>query len=309
MRSVKQRLVVIVGPTAAGKTSLGIALAQRMGGAVVCADSRQVYAGMNIGTAKPRAAWRRNAHSVNMPEEVNGIAHYLLNIRTPDNQLSLAQWQHAAWRVISRIIVTDRNPLLVGGTMLYADSVVDNYSIPPVPPKPDLRQWLAGRPTDALYEELLLADPAARNFIQPHHKQRIIRALEVIAATGLTFSSLRRRHAALYNVRLIGLFPGWEELKRLLHKRAVVMMQDGLLAETQQLQQRYGDIPLLATLNYRHAAAVLAGTFSSASAVNEMTRDSLRYARRQMAWWRRRKDMAWFTSVTQALAAKDFLTH
>ncbi|MBI1833453.1 MAG: tRNA (adenosine(37)-N6)-dimethylallyltransferase MiaA, partial [Candidatus Andersenbacteria bacterium] len=172
----KLHLKVIVGPTAAGKTDYAIQIAQQTNGAVISADSRQLYAGMNSGTAKPQEAWNSNAHDIFTADLVNDIPHYLLNVRTPNNPMTLTEWQEAAFHIIDQ----SHNPLLVGGTMLYVDSIVFNYSVPNVSPNESLRAELETQSTNDLYAKLLTQDPAAKEFIEPHHKRRIIRALEVI---------------------------------------------------------------------------------------------------------------------------------
>jgi tRNA dimethylallyltransferase len=281
---MKPKLFTIVGPTASGKTALALRLARELPAAVVSADSRQVYTGMNIGTAKPRAAWRDAPHGPEIPDVIEAVDHYLLNIREPNQLLTLAEWQQAAFTVIDSIIAGGRTPLLAGGTMLYIDSVVDNYVIPTVAPNHQLRAQLETESADALYAELLQRDPEAQRFIEPHNKRRIIRALEVMQASGAPFSETRRRQAARYDVIPLGLFPGWEKLEGAIRQRAQAMLADGLLAERQQLSDRCGaDLPLLKTINYKEAPDLEA-----------MVRANLRYARRQMSWWRGRQNIVWF---------------
>lgn len=309
---VKPALCVIVGPTATGKTALGIELAKRLGRAVVSADSRQVYAGMNIGTATPlRPGMRRGfagqePHGIFAPDVIDGVEHYLLNIRRPDDPLTLAQWQRAAHRVIDRLMADGTPPLLVGGTMLYIDSITRGYALPAVPPNASLRSRLATVPTEALASQLREQDPAALYFIDLRNRRRMIRALEVIAATGRSFAAQRQRRAPRYNVRPLGLFPAWPALRRAVEARARAMLQDGLLEEVEALQRRFGHAcPLLATLNYRQASAVLAGRLTHDEAVEEMTKANMRYAHRQMSWWRKRLDIRWFATPAEALAASD----
>lgn len=295
----KPKLTVVLGPTAVGKTDYAIRLAQQSKGAVVSADSRQVYIGMDIGSAKPREAWLTAAHSLDSPEIVSGIPHYLFNIREPNEPLSLAEWQELAFAAIDRILAQGFSPLLVGGTMLYVDSVVYNFEIPAVPPHPALRAELEKRKD--LYEELLERDPEAKKFIEPENKRRIIRALEVMEATGRPFSEARQRRTPRYDAKILGLFlrqiggqAGWDELKRRIELRAKRMFEEGLLEEMAALRQKYGkDLPLLKTMHYRQAGAVLDGAMSQEEALRSMVRDNLRYAHRQMSWWKNRKDIAW----------------
>ncbi len=294
-------MIVILGPTAAGKTSLGITAAQKTHGSVVSADSRQLYAGMDVGTSSP-AGLGQESHHLLQPDVIDGVEHYGFNIREPDRQITLGQWQRAAFKMIDHVISQGRVPLLVGGTMLYIDSVVDNYEIPAVPPDRGLRDELKWIETARLYARLIAQDPGATKFVEPGNKRRIIRALEVMEATGRPFSQQRRKRQARYETQIFGLFPGWAVLNRRISARASQMMNNGLLEETRRLQDRYGkDLPLLQTMNYRQAAYVLSGIMAKEQAVGEMTKVNARYARRQMSWWRRRQDIQWFAQPSNAL--------
>lgn len=323
-------LIVLLGPTAAGKTALGIALAQKMNGAVISADSRQVFAGLNIGTAKPKEAWQDASHDVLTADRVDGVDpvrakppkvaeamplaaagrvsnvvdHYLLNIREPDEPYTLAQWQADAYQVIEHIQAHGKTPLLVGGTMLYLDSIIFNYNIPAVAPNPKLRQELAQKSTSELYQQLLTHDAAAADFIEPHHQQRIIRALEVIAATGKPFSASRQRSPARYRLKIMGLSPGWDALEKNIRTRAQHMMKDGLVEETRQLQRRYSPtLPLLKTMNYQQAMQVTSGELLEKKAIEAMVQANLRYAHRQMSWWKKNPSITWYATTAAAYHA------
>lgn len=294
----KPKLIVVVGPTAAGKTDYAIQLAKQISGVVVSADSRQVYSGMNVGSAKPRPAWLAAAHGLNTADIVDDVPHYLLNIREPNQMMTLAEWQEAAWAAIEKIIESGETPLLVGGTMLYVDSIVKNFDIPRVKPDPAFRELKSQNAKGKLYEELLKKDPGAGKFIEPHNTQRIIRALEVIEATGQPFSVQRQKQESPYDVKILGLFSDWEELAKRIEERAQKMLEDGLLEETAALREHYGaDLPLLKTMNYRQAARVLDGILSPPQAVAEMKKENMRYARRQMSWWKNRKEIEWLRST------------
>lgn len=280
---LKPRLTAIIGPTASGKTDYGIQMAQKLHGEVISADSRQVYRGMNIGTAKV--------------QDTQGISHHLIDIRDPDQPLALAEWQELAFQTIDDIVKRGKYPILVGGTMLYVDSVVLNFEIPAVVPDSTFRAEKEQLAVEDLYAELLAKDPEAKTFIEPRNVRRIIRALEVIEATGKPFSETRKRHEPRYDVEMVGLFPQWDELKVRIEKRAKVMFEEGLLNEVKHLQETYGaDLPLLKTQNYRQAARVLSGELSKAEAVADMVKSDLRYAHRQMSWWRGRNDIEWRTN-------------
>lgn len=285
-----ERVVVILGPTASGKTALGTMLAQQHNGAVISADSRQVYAGFNIGTAKPPEAWQREPHDTITPDVVDGTPHYLLNIAAPSGRLTLAEWQKAAYHCIEQVVTKHQLPIIVGGTMLYVESILNNYQLPEVPPRESLRAALEAEPTDSLYEQLTVKDPKAREFIEPGNKRRIIRALEVIAATGQPFSRTRQRGEPRYDFYVIGLFPGWETLQKNVTDRAQGMLDQGLLKETLSLRAQYGpDLPLLKTMNYAQAPDL-----------PKVIQANMRYAHRQMSWWRKHQEITWFTAASDA---------
>ncbi len=242
-----ERLIVITGPTASGKTDLATQLAGELGGSIISADSRQVYVGMNIGTATPLRSSSfagQEPHGHLEPDLIHGVEHYLFNIRRPDQPMSLSEWQAAAFSTINHAHAQSHTPLLVGGTMLYVDSIVKNYDLPNVPADVQFRQEKEGLSAETLYAELLKKDPATRDFIEPENKRRIIRALEVMAATGKTFSELRRQRPSPYEITIIGLFDGWEALEQRISQRVTTMLAEGLLEETQRLLDEYGaDLP------------------------------------------------------------------
>jgi len=279
---------VIVGPTASGKTALAVRVAEELNGELVSADSRQVYKGMDIGTA------------MDLDHK-----HYLVDMREPDNPLTLVEWQREAFAVIDKLAGSGKMPILVGGTMLYVDSIVDNYNIPEVEPDEKLREQLEGEDVRVLYEKLLQLDPKAQKFIEPNNKRRIIRALEVMEATGEAFSTQRRAREPRYDVKMIGIQVDWDELRERIKIRAQQMLDDGLLEETRKLQERYGDgLPMLQTMNYKQALEFMAGLRAEKETVDEMVRVTMRYARRQMSWWRRRRDIKWVKNP-ESLSAED----
>jgi tRNA dimethylallyltransferase len=293
--------LVILGPTASGKTTLALELAHKFEGAVISADSRQIYSELNIGTAKPKEAWRDTPHPPNKADLVDGIPHYLLNVAAPDLRYTLAEWQREAYRLMTSLCARTIKPVIAGGTMLYIDSLIYNFSIPPVAPNETLRTELEALATTELYARLLAQDTAAQEFVEPHHRRRIIRALEVIQSTGQPFSSLRQSGPSPFEFILIGLFPGWVTLKANIRQRSEQMLNEGLLDETRRLQERYStELALLKTINYQQAAEVAAGKKTPQQAQDDMVQASMRYAHRQMSWWKRNKKIQWFESPAEA---------
>lgn len=307
------KLLAIVGPTGSGKTAVGIDVAKSINGGVVSADSRQLYVGMNIGTATPLrsasyqppprlrpAGAGQEPHSASFPDIIGEVEHYLLNIREPDDKITLAEWQQFALAAIDQIMQREATPLLVGGTMLYVDSVLKNYDIPRVARNESLREELAKEDANALYDRLLRQDPAAKNFIEAHNKRRIVRALEVMQATGDPFSQQRQSRPAKYDTEVFGLFGGWTKLEQAMADRSRAMLDEGLVDEVERLMGRYGkDLPLLQTINYKQVLMMLDGELKEGELLEKMVRANMRYARRQMSWWRGRNEIRWFSSPTE----------
>lgn len=299
----KLTLYAVVGPTASGKTALGIELARRHNGAVLSADSRQVYAGLNIGTAKPEAVFSATTHETQQPDILEGIPHYFFNIRDIKAPYHLADWQTDAFTIIDDLGEKNQTPIMVGGTMLYVDSVALNFSIPHVAPNEELRQDLEQQNVEDLYAQLLSQDPRAATFVQAGNKRRIIRALEVMAATNQPFSAQRLQREPRYEVKWLGLFPGFETLQTRIEERIQAMIAAGLVEETRQLQAQYGaKHPLLQTINYAQAGQVLAGQLPEADLALKMTQANVRYAHRQMSWWRNNGAITWYKSAEDCLA-------
>lgn len=290
---MKSPLIAILGPTASGKTAYAIAMAQRMNGAIISADSRQIYAGMNIGTAKHPDAFSNTPHDPEISDDIEGIPHYLLNIASPDNIFTLSNWLASAQRALQAIQASGKTPIIAGGTMLYIDALTDGYDIPDIPPNEALRNTLEQQPPEELYTQLQQLDPAACAFIEPHNTRRIIRALEVIHATGQKFSDLRTASAAPYDTTRIGIFSDWDTMKRNIEYRSHSMIKDGLVEEAIQLRIQFPASPLLQTINYKEALLLADNQLSQAEAIQKMTQSTTRYAHRQMSWWKRRTDIGW----------------
>ncbi len=273
-------LLVLVGPTAVGKTEVSLQLAEPLNAEIVSADSRLLYRGMDIGTAKPT------------PEERRRVPHHLIDVVDPDETWSLAQYQDAAYRAIEDILSRGRLPFLVGGTGQYVWAVVEGWQVPRVPPNPRLREVLErwGREIgpEALYEKLLLLDPGVAGLVQPRNLRRIVRALEVIFTTGRPFSQQRTKSPPPYRILMLGLYRPREELYRRIDQRIEAMLQAGWLEEVKRLlEQGYGpDLPAMSGIGYAELAAYLLGRMSFEEAVAQIRRRTRQFVRRQANWFR-----------------------
>lgn len=273
-------LIVIVGPTAVGKTDLAIELALRLDGEVVSADSRLFYRGMDIGTAKPSAQERR------------GVPHHLIDVANPDETWSLAVFQQEARQVIENIHKRGRLPLLVGGTGQYVRAVTEGWLPPAVQPDPRLRGVLERLAKDRdiywLHDKLRLLDPLAADSIDPRNLRRVARALEVIFTTGQPFSAQKRAAGSPYRLIAIGLKRPREELYRRVDARIEAMFTQGLLDEVQSLIEKgYSpELPSMSAIGYREAAAVLRGEMTVEEAKAQMKRLTRMFVRRQANWFK-----------------------
>ena len=276
----KRPLIVLLGPTAVGKTALSLDLAQEFDGEIVSADSRLLYKGLDIGTAKPS------------PEERARVPHHVIDVTTPDRPLSLAEYLDLAHRAIDEIHRRGRIPFLVGGTGQYVWALVEGWKAPPVPPDEALRARLEEearrKGPHALYERLRELDPDAAARIDPRNVRRIIRALEVIEHTGRPFSQQRSKEPPPYAVLLIGLTRPREELYRRIDERIERMIRAGLVDEVRRLLEAGYDptLPALTGIGYRQIAAYLRGEVSLEEAKQAMRKATRRYVRHQYNWFR-----------------------
>lgn len=273
-------LLVVLGPTAVGKTALAIALAQALGGEIVGADSRQIYREMDIGTAKPT------------PEQRAQAPHHLLDIVNPDEDLSLAQYQRLAYNTIEDVHRRKRLPLLVGGTGQYITAVVEGWSIPEVPPNPALRAELeafaASNGVEALHARLIERDPPAAEFVEPRNLRRIVRALEVAIETGRPFSEQRRKTPPGFDVLTFGLTLERQRLYERADQRVLDMIAAGFMDEVRGLLDKgYSrSLPSMSGLGYAQLAAHLLDNVPLDEAITATQHATHDFIRRQYTWFR-----------------------
>jgi tRNA dimethylallyltransferase len=282
-------LIVICGPTASGKSGLALALAQRLGGVILNADSRQVYREMDIGTAKPLLV------------EQQQVPHRLFDCCAPTETLTLAGYQTLAQDEIQRVQAADAGavPLLVGGSGLYIKAIVNGLKIPRVPPQPDLRSQLYALGQSQCYAMLQHVDAIAAQRIHANDQIRTVRALEVFYTTGLPLSTQQGECPPEYPILQIGLdcLGESDRLGQRIERRTAQMLDQGLVAEVQGLIDRYGwELPLLQTLGYQEIKDYLAGQGSLAEAQRLIALHTRQFAKRQRTWFRADDRIHWFDS-------------
>ena len=271
-----RKLIAIVGATATGKTALGIDLARRLDGEIIGADSRQVYRRMDIGTAKPT------------PSERGTALHHLIDVVDPDEEFSLGAWLDLARAAVEDIWARGKQPVLVGGTGQYVWALLEGWRVPRVAPDRALREDLGSRPPEELLAELRRVDPETESYIDPRNVRRVIRALEVQAATGMPFSYWRTKEPPDFESVVIGLALPREELYQRIDTRVDAMFASGFVDEVRGLLEAgYSrDLPSMSGIGYKQIAEHLAGERDLASAIGGTKTGTDRLARNQHAWFK-----------------------
>ncbi|MGR0481633.1 MAG: tRNA (adenosine(37)-N6)-dimethylallyltransferase MiaA [Candidatus Electronema sp. V4] len=296
-------VIVLVGPTAVGKTELSFRLAERFNCEIVSMDSMQVYRGMDIGTAKPSL------------EERSRIPHHLIDIAEPDEQYDAARFIRDALAAIEAIAARSKTALLTGGTGLYLKALFEGL-FDALPADKAVRERLQARLTEegraALHAELCQIDPAAGARIHPNDTQRLLRGLEIFHTSGRTWTELIEEQklagqgrAVFSKVYLAGLHCPKEELRERIAQRSRAMIEGGLIGEVERLRQA-GDgpeLPSMQAIGYRHANRLLSGEWTQAEMLEQLIFDTRRYAKRQMTWFSANKELRWFQRDEHELLA------
>jgi len=294
-------LIVLIGPTAVGKTKLSIELAKYFNGEIISGDSMQIYKGMDIGTAKVTK------------EEMEGIPHHLIDIKEPDESFSTAEFQELVRTKIDEISSRGRVPMIVGGTGLYIQSVIYDYHFTEGPTDPIFRSMLEKEAEehgpDFLHERLKAKDPESAARIHPNNVRRVIRALEIIHCTGKTAAELQENQSPelLYDTAIIGLTMDRELLYKRINLRVDLMLEQGLLEEVKYFyDQGLKDCQSIQAIGYKELYDYFAGKINLEAAVENLKQNSRRYAKRQLTWFRNKMNVEWFDMSVSNDAEKKF---
>lgn len=283
------KLVVILGPTACGKSGLGVALAKKYGGEIVSADSRQVYRGLDLGTGKIT------------PGEMDGVPHHLLDVAQPGEQYSVARFQQEAYAALDGIVDRSRPPFLVGGTGLYLRAVAEGYVFQAAPPDPALRSELEALPTEALRQKLLDAgvelDVDAWN-----NRPRLVRLTEKLQSGGDPHAEAERRPR--YDVLTLGVAYPREVVCARIDRRLAVRLDAGMVEEVRTLREQGVSDEFLygLGLEYRYILRYLTGELSREELVDELGKAIKRFAKRQVSWFRKDRDVHWLDMAVDPVA-------
>lgn len=285
----KPKVIVIVGPTASGKTATSIKVAKELNGEIISADSMQIYKDMNIGTAKPTK------------EEMEGIKHYMIDIASPDEIFNVAKYKEMAEKAIEDILSKNKVPIVVGGTGLYIDTLINGVEFASVKEDLEYRNALLERAkkegNKALHDELAKIDKEAAEKIDMNNVRRVIRALEIYKITGKTKTKLdeESRKETKYDYRVYGIEWGREELYRRIEKRIDIMLEEGLVEEVKNVMSRYTiSKTAIQGLGYKEVIEFLNNDISYDEMVDKLKMETRRYAKRQLTWFRRNKDIKWY---------------
>jgi len=307
MAEEKPKIIVVIGPTASGKSDLAVKIARKFNGEIVSADSRQIYRGMDIGTAKLKLTARGKSLIA------DGIPHYLIGIKIPDQEYSAAEYKRDAIRIIKKILHKRKLPILVGGTGLYVKAVVENLNIPKVRSNPALRMKLERElQTEGLkhlFNRLVRLDPEAEYIVDRKNPRRVIRALEVALTTGNPFSAQRRSGKPLFRALEIGIKLSPAKLRNNINRRVDEMIKAGLINEVQRLVSRYDErYKALDAIGYREIIDYLKGAIPPEEAARRIKVNTWHYAKRQITWFKKDKKIIWIKEPREATGViKKFL--
>lgn len=289
----KPKVIVICGPTASGKTGLSIEVAKEVGGEIVSADSMQIYKEMDIGTAKVTK------------EEAEGIRHYMIDVVSPEEKYSVAEYKKQAEEAIEVILNKKKVPIIVGGTGLYVNSLVYNIEYHNLPNDEEYRKYLEQRVEEEglsnLYREACEIDEKAMKKISINDKKRILRVLEMYHQTGKTKTQLEeesRKNEPKYDYCIFALEMEREKLYDRIEKRVDIMVKDGLMDEVRNLLEKYTEFPTaMQGLGYKEVTEYLKGQCTEEEMIQKLKQETRRYAKRQMTWFRKLENVVWLNTA------------
>lgn len=309
MSNTIPKIITVVGPTASGKTALGIFLAQKFGGEIISVDSRQIYKDMNIGTAKipGEAKIDENGQEYLLAE---GIPHYGLDLIDSSEVYSAAEFKEYSLKRMAEIIQRKHIPILVGGTGFYTKTIVENLDIPQLAPDFSLRLSLEKKDLSELVEQLKEIDPVSANKIDLKNKRRVVRALEVVLRTGESFAGNWQKGKPQFEVLSLGITQPREVLYQRIDDRVEEQISQGLIEETKKIIEKWHkwSLPSMTGIGYKEIGMYLRGEVSLERAKELIKFRTHDYARRQLTWFNKDKNLHWVKDTTEAeKLAQNFL--
>lgn len=297
---MKETVIAIVGPTAVGKTKLSLEIAKRFNGEIISGDSMQIYKGMDIGTAKIKE------------DEKQGIPHYMIDIKNPDESFTVVDFQSYVQQYISEITQRKKIPILVGGSGLYIQAALFNYNFARSKRSQKITKQLEKEiehyGIEPLYQRLIKIDPKQADKIHPNNHRRVIRALEIYETTGLTMSEYKESQMkeSPYNLIFIGLEMDRKLLYERINLRVDEMIKEGLLDEVEALmQQNFDNKSSMQAIGYKEFIPYFRGEYNLERAIELLKRNSRRYAKRQYTWFKNKLEIKWYY-ITPETVDEDF---
>lgn len=289
-----EKVIVIAGPTASGKTALAVELAKKINGEVISCDSMQIYKDMSIGTAKPTV------------EEMDGVPHYLIDFVSPDERYSVADFKRDAEEKIEYILSRGKVPILCGGTGLYIDTLVLGIDYPEIELDQEYRDELMKKAESEeglkeLYDEAKSIDPEAMEKISENDKKRITRVLELYKTTGKTKTELEkisRSNGVKYDYRVFAITMDREKLYDRINRRVDIMIEQGLIDEVRNVIEKYDKFPTaMQGLGYKEVVEYFDGKLTKQEMIDKIKQETRRYAKRQLTWFRKNKNIVWIDGL------------
>lgn len=321
------RVLVIVGPTSSGKTGLSLRIAKKYQGEIINADARQMYKGFSIGTGKPpgrrgkyvghdcymvrvpynNEKFKLEKNVADLDKEYPEIPHYLMDFLEPNIVLTVAEWREKAIKGIKGIIRREHLPIIVGGTGLFTTALIENFSIPRVPPNDSMRQSFEKLPLDKLVDLLLKIDPTASSVIDIKNPRRVIRALEICTFTGKPIAQQRLKRPPVIDAFQIGLKWPREQLKQRIDSSIMRMMEDGWPEEVRKVRAKglSWTAPAMTSIGYREMGMYLRGEIMLDDAIARAKQATYQYAKRQETWYKKDKKINWVLTEKQAMSLVD----
>ena len=301
---MKPKVIVIVGPTASGKTALSIEVAKRIDGEIISCDSMQIYKDMDIGTAKVTK------------EEMQGVKHYLIDFVSPEERYSVSNFKNDSEKAIEKILGNGKVPIVVGGTGLYVDSLIYGIEYPEIKFDEEYRNELMQKADtenglEELYKKAKEIDNEAMQTISPNDKKRIIRVLEIFNATGNTKTEqerLSRISGVKYDFKVFAINMDRQKLYERINKRVDSMLENGLVEEVKKLKQKYNHFPTsMQGLGYKEVVEFLENKCTHQEMVEKIKQETRRYAKRQLTWFRKNKQTIWIDAENGIQSNSDII--
>ena len=301
------KLIVVLGPTASGKSGLALFLAKKFNGYIISADSRQIYKEMDIGTNKEKGEWKKGEFFVEK------IKHFMIDIISPDENFSVGKYQKAVYKIIAKENPKSV-PIIVGGTGLYISAVVDNLKFPSVKTNKKIRakieKEILEKGLDFVYDKLIKMDPLAEKFTDRKNPRRIIRALEVFLTTKKSLYEQQKKAKPKFEVLEIGIKTNREDLYKKIDQRVDLMITQGLISEVKNLNDKGypWNLESMSGIGYKQIGMFLRGEISKEEAINLIKRDTRHYSKRQETWFKRDQRIKWIEKKSEAKKlVKNFL--